>query len=137
MIYDYFSGTFADTAECSNLAPGGVVEFQVELQATSCANAKNGKIVEKFEVYPTGLTESVEITAEVDCSCTCGDIVCMLSYFVFVCFLLSFYNILSITFEKLFAGYLKRQWCKKMVTTVYLYFEVITNTIYFIFIPQL
>ncbi|XP_067927846.1 integrin beta pat-3-like [Watersipora subatra] len=66
-------GKFDDMAECDNLGPGGVVTFEVEMQATSCANAKGGQTTETFEVYPSGLSETLEITTEVDCACECGD----------------------------------------------------------------
>ena len=70
-----FSGKFTASAECDDIAIGGRVGFQVELQATSCANAVNGSFTETFEVFPTGLTESLKITATVDCACECDDTV--------------------------------------------------------------
>jgi len=64
------SGDFAASASCDSLSPGSSVKFEVELQATSCAN---GGTSETVEIYPIGLTESLKITAEVDCSCVCSD----------------------------------------------------------------
>ena len=59
------------------MSPGEAVKFQVQLQATSCANAINGNISETFEVYPAGVSDSLQITAEVECDCRCGDRVCI------------------------------------------------------------
>lgn len=72
---NFYSGNFADTAECDGLSPGDSVTFEVEMQATSCANIRDGSFSETFEVFPTGLTETLKITAEVDCACTCDDTV--------------------------------------------------------------
>lgn len=61
------------------MSPGGQVKFEVELQATSCDNVMNGTAEEMFEVYPTGLTESLRITAQIDCACECDDTVRVLN----------------------------------------------------------
>ena len=70
---------FSDTAECDKLSPGDQAKFEVELHATSCDNI-NGVVEETLEVYPTGLTESLQITAQIDCSCQCDDMVRYVNY---------------------------------------------------------
>jgi len=74
VAFSFYRTELTDTAKCDALSPGQSVNFELEVQATSCAGV-SGTRSETFSVYPLGLSESLTITAEVDCACVCDDTV--------------------------------------------------------------
>uniref|UniRef100_A0A336MVT2 Integrin beta n=1 Tax=Culicoides sonorensis TaxID=179676 RepID=A0A336MVT2_CULSO len=70
----YFSKCLGDkinmTNKCDGLKVGQTVEFQVEFTAISCPkNPSDWK--QTVKIYPVGIDESLIITIELQCDCTC------------------------------------------------------------------
>jgi len=67
------SGQLKQTNKCDGLKVGTVVNFQAEIEVTSCPpNRKDW--VQTFQIYPVGINESLTVTLEMQCDCPCENI---------------------------------------------------------------
>lgn len=77
----YYSKCLKDkkiqTNKCDGLKVGTQVEFEAEIEVTSCPpNRKDW--TQTFKIYPVGIDESLTVELEMQCDCSCenpGDIV--------------------------------------------------------------
>lgn len=64
------SGQLKPTNKCDGLKVGTVVNFQAEIEVTSCPpNRKDW--IQTFQIYPVGINESLTVQLEMQCDCAC------------------------------------------------------------------
>lgn len=67
------NGPLKQTNKCDGLKVGTVVNFQAEIEVTSCPpNRKDWHQI--FEIYPVGIDESLTVALDMQCDCPCENI---------------------------------------------------------------
>eukprot|EP00102_Acyrthosiphon_pisum_P022565 XP_016659775.1 PREDICTED: integrin beta-PS-like [Acyrthosiphon pisum] len=66
-------GVLKQTNKCDGLKVGTVVNFQAEIEVTSCPpNRKDW--TQKFQIYPVGINESLTVSLYMQCECQCENV---------------------------------------------------------------
>lgn len=64
------NGVLNKTNKCDGLKVGTIVNFQAEIEVTSCPPNKNDWS-QTFQIYPVGINESLTVTVQMQCDCPC------------------------------------------------------------------
>lgn len=66
-------GVLKQTNKCDGLKVGTVVNFQAEIEVTSCPpNRKDWS--QTFQIYPVGINESLTVVLDMQCECECENV---------------------------------------------------------------
>jgi len=66
-------GVLKQTNKCDGLKVGTVVNFQAEIEVTSCPpNRKDW--TQTFQIYPVGINESLTVSLDMQCECDCENV---------------------------------------------------------------
>jgi len=66
-------GVLKQTNKCDGLKVGTVVNFQAEIEVTSCPpNRKDW--TQTFQIYPVGINESLTVVLDMQCECPCESV---------------------------------------------------------------